>query len=79
MSMKRGTELEADREVAMPFVRRTAGADPVAEFGVDKGGRRAEGEVPARKQPPLPRPAGVSFLGGRGSVAGAGNKNRRLA
>ena len=49
-------ELEPDRQVPMPLVRRAGGAQPIGEFRVDEAGDRAEREVAAdveaRLRPP---------------------------
>ena len=67
----------------MPFVRRPLGAQPVSDFRVDEAGNRAEegnraqGEVAARVEARLPRPAGVSLLRRRVRVMGAGDERGR--
>jgi hypothetical protein len=74
-----GRRFEAEGQIRMPFVGRAAGAQAIAEFGVEKGGRRADQKTIARQQARLPRPARVARLGGRGAVVGAGHEQRRLA
>src|SRR5579872_1612297 len=41
-------ELEPDREVSVPLVRRALRADPVGDFGVEEAGNRAEAGNPTK-------------------------------
>jgi hypothetical protein len=70
---------EAEGQIRVPFVRRAAGAQAIAEFAVEKGGRRVDDEVVAGEQARLPRSAGVARLGGSGAVSGTRHEQRRLA
>jgi hypothetical protein len=70
---------EAEGQIRVPFVRRAAGAQTIAEFAIEKGGRRAHEETVAGEQARFPCPAGVARLGRSGAIGGAGHEQRRLA
>jgi hypothetical protein len=74
-----GRRFEAEGQVRMPFVGRAAGAQTIAEFAIEKGGRRAHEETVAGEQARFPCPAGVARLGGSGAIGGAGHEQRRFA
>ena len=72
-----GGELEADRQIPMPFVRRAFGAQAIGDLGVEKARNRAEEreprqrEIAARVEAGLARPSGVPLLGRRLRIVGA--------